>query len=82
MAQPSSPAPTSANSASRRAVLIAAVLNMIEAATKPVVAAIHGTALGGGLENRACLSLPRRGPVGETRRARGETGPAAGAGGT
>src|SRR3546814_1022686 len=30
-----------------------AVLNTIEAATKPVVAAIHDTALGGGLETRS-----------------------------
>ena len=51
MAGPSSPAPISASSASRRPEpLLPDVLDVIESGDKPVVAAIHGTALGGGFE--------------------------------
>jgi len=49
-AVPSSPALTSPNSASRRSARLAEVLSLMENSPKPIVAAIHGTALGGGLE--------------------------------
>ena len=43
------------------------VVDTIENCSKPVVAAIHGTALGGELRSRARLPLSRRGQVGEAR---------------
>src|SRR6185295_3639480 len=55
------------------------VVDTIENCSKPVVAAIHGTALGGGLEV-ALGCLPRRRPVGEAGHPRGQARPAAGRG--
>jgi 3-hydroxyacyl-CoA dehydrogenase len=49
-ARPSSPVPISANSASPGPPFLPDVCNRIEACSKPVVAVIHGAALGGGLE--------------------------------
>ena len=53
------------------------VVDRIEDCTKPVVAAIHGTALGGGLEVALGCHYRVARAVGEARRARGQAGPAA-----
>ena len=52
------------------------VLDKIENAPKPVVAAIHGTSLGGGFETALVLPLPRRRAVREGGPARGQARPA------
>ena len=78
-ARPSSPAPTSPNSASRRSMpWLPAVVDTIEDCSKPVVAAIHGTALGGGLEVALGCHYRVAVPVREARHARGQARPAAG----
>lgn len=48
------------------------LIEIIEASDKPVVAAIHGTALGGRLRDRPWLPLPHRRTLGEDRYSRGE----------
>ena len=56
------------------------VVDTIENCSKPVVAAIHGTALGGGLEVALGCHYRVADPIGEARHARGEARAASGRG--
>ena len=53
------------------------LIDVIENAGKPVIAALHGSTLGGGLRDGAGLPLPRRRALRESRPAGGEARPAA-----
>ena len=55
----------------KRAPLGSRTYDVMDRSAKPVVAAIHGYALGGGLENAHGLPLPHRRAVGEGRAAGG-----------